>query len=337
MRGSHHVDVDGVNIPGIIPAGAGLTRPVLPSPLCQRDHPRGCGAHYHTERNELPIVGSSPRVRGSRSSICTMTRLIGIIPAGAGLTTFRPIEYHLYRDHPRGCGAHPLLGDDFPLLQGSSPRVRGSPADWRCHPAGCGIIPAGAGLTTDQGRALGRGWDHPRGCGAHGAVSGAGEPLVGSSPRVRGSRRGGLQDGGSHGIIPAGAGLTSASLGFGSSDGDHPRGCGAHAEKDLGIAPGEGSSPRVRGSLCQWEGLERRTGIIPAGAGLTGSPMTKSCWRRDHPRGCGAHTAELASAIVKTGSSPRVRGSPRRGHKEQLHAGIIPAGAGLTVTILWRG
>ena len=92
---------------------------------------------------------------------------------------------------------------------------------------------------------------------------------MGSSPRVRGSLLLEPQLVLLHGIIPAGAGLTGV---FGlpsKADRDHPRGCGAHEMQKAKETGNPGSSPRVRGSPQQDINLVRRTGIIPAGAGLT--------------------------------------------------------------------
>ena len=51
---------------------------------------------------------------------------------------------------------------------------------------------------------------------------------------------------------------------------------------------------------------------------------------RDHPRGCGAHASRGWSTASRQGSSPRVRGSPKKLSPNTFNAGIIPAGAGLT-------
>ena len=75
-----------------------------------RDHPRGCGAHKMPLRWPTGAMGSSPRVRGSQKwkkfSLCRD----GIIPAGAGLTLTPILTLALFRDHPRGCGAHVMTG-----------------------------------------------------------------------------------------------------------------------------------------------------------------------------------------------------------------------------------
>ena len=55
-----------------------------------------------------------------------MKQVVGIIPAGAGLTGSRLVTSATARDHPRGCGAHQFADDNLRHIAGSSPRVRGS-------------------------------------------------------------------------------------------------------------------------------------------------------------------------------------------------------------------
>ena len=147
VRGSHTLGEGRCFWLGIIPAGAGLTRPRPLISRATRDHPRGCGAHVFSSPADIGGWGSSPRVRGSRFQPSVLPALPGIIPAGAGLTNVRTLYTLPYWDHPRGCGAHLNSQLKESHTAGSSPRVRGSR-----HGAGHpgqedGIIPAGAGLT----------------------------------------------------------------------------------------------------------------------------------------------------------------------------------------------
>ena len=180
------------------------------SPSCW-DHPRGCGAH-DTKRNvTLSSKGSSPRVRGSPCVDIDDALLRGIIPAGAGLTQSISHTRRGCKDHPRGCGAHDWLRMATCRTSGSSPRVRGSRIRDGRADRRLGIIPAGAGLTAVSARTTLSTWDHPRGCGAHCSSSSSIAVCLGSSPRVRGSHGLWLTIDRKHGIIPAGAGLTSYS------------------------------------------------------------------------------------------------------------------------------
>ena len=194
----------------------------------------------------------------------------------------------------------------------------------------CGIIPAGAGLTVPSTLNGTYSGDHPRGCGAHYVYGLHFLHGLGSSPRVRGSLAIIIVGNSPVGIIPAGAGLTFSASRRSLRNRDHPRGCGAHAFLTARKKFSEGSSPRVRGSQSNDRTTDPSMGIIPAGAGLTSMALRRQKWRRDHPRGCGAHMIGRPRIIWKRGSSPRVRGS----HAELLQPldaeGIIPAGAGLT-------
>ena len=70
--------------------------------------------------------------------------------------------------------------------------------------------------------------------------------------------------------------------------------------------------------------------IIPARAGQTAEPSrTRSPWP-DHPRACGANSAGHGVEVAGGGSSPRVRGKPRRDRQGRTNRRIIPARAGQT-------
>ena len=88
----------------------------------------------------------------------------------------------------------------------------------------------------------------------------------------------------------------------------------------------------MRGSPRSEVGYGGADGIIPAGAGLTRAGGIFPVRQWDHPRGCGAHAATILIATMYQGSSPRVRGSPCCHSPDGRNMGIIPAGAGLTVS-----
>ena len=132
------------------------------------------------------------------------------------------------------------------------------------------------------------------------------------------------------GIIPAYAGNT-AQLQLGVQDArDHPRVCGEHFKAGSSTVNAQGSSPRMRGT--PWLGGERegRLRIIPAYAGNTGFHEHVIGIKRDHPRVCGEHLNQLAPAVNKAGSSPRMRGTLSLVLAHLPLGGIIPAYAGNT-------
>ena len=91
-----------------------------------------------------------------------------------------------------------------------------------------------------------------------------------------------------------------------------------------------GSSPRMRGTHIFRSISNDRTGIIPAYAGNTDCQAPRGACFRDHPRVCGEHVLLILGIIVKRGSSPRMRGTPKNRFSDSTPHGIIPAYAGNT-------
>ena len=132
-----------------------------------------------------------------------------------------------------------------------------------------GIIPAHAGLTQASRCRMGHCWDHPRACGAHRGWPQRWKIYMGSSPRMRGSPCQRIGATSLDGIIPAHAGLTQPLSLELTENRDHPRACGAHLTTGTLKDKGQGSSPRMRGSLYFIISRKEVLGIIPAHAGLT--------------------------------------------------------------------
>ena len=65
--------------------------------------------------------------------------------------------------------------------------------------------------------------------------------------------------------------------------------CGEHAVDRTFDIVNQGSSPHVRGALCQAKERRGLLGIIPACAGSTQLDMRAVFHVRDHPRMCGEH------------------------------------------------
>ena len=154
----------------------------------------------------------------------------------------------------------------------------------------------------------------------------------GSSPHVRGARRGDLRDFLNLGIIPACTGSTSASGESFTRLRDHPRMYGEHYDLTSLSCFCEGSSPHVRGARVELHNVGIVAGIIPACTGSTRS-LTLTPWRRwDHPRMYGEHSSALRDARLTAGSSPHVRGAPNDATLALNPLGIIPACTGSTKT-----
>ena len=132
---------------GIIPACARNTARRRRSRACPWDHPRVCGEHLTIPRPSFPLMGSSPRVRGTHFNRAREGRVFGIIPACAGNTCRRWRRSAAPWDHPRVCGEHFAMYQLGGWLSGSSPRVRGTPVLVVRDFDALGIIPACAGNT----------------------------------------------------------------------------------------------------------------------------------------------------------------------------------------------
>ena len=107
MRGTQCSRLQKPSQGGIIPAHAGNTQVaqlVRPFP---RDHPRTCGEHFRDLQTAWGGLGSSPHMRGTRSTAHRTRCRTGIIPAHAGNTA------------GRGANRKPN--------RGSSPHMRGTP------------------------------------------------------------------------------------------------------------------------------------------------------------------------------------------------------------------
>ena len=295
----------------IIPARAGNTRWPASSPRRGGDHPRVCGEHLNAVAGGNADTGSSPRVRGTPSSVTGLTSLSRIIPACAGNTRKVHDRGRNHRDHPHVCGEHRSLIRIVQERLGSSPRVRGTRLSNPLDVVVVGIIPACAGNTLRTRRRCVSSWDHPRVCGEHGWWANESCVVQGSSPRVRGTRTSSRIYGRVRGIIPACAGNTEGLNVHLHLRRDHPRVCGEHNGKIPSGAGMLGSSPRARGTQARLGRGDGVDGIIPACAGNTEGLNVHLHLRRDHPRVCGEHATSMSSVNGAVGSSPRVRGTQR--------------------------
>ena len=207
-RGARDIDPLTRSEHGIIPAGAGRTRPRSASRPGTTDHPRWRGAHGPRSSWRCRRGGSSPLARGARDLEPEEGARGRIIPAGAGRTCPPRARATCARDHPRWRGAHFAQWRFLDPTAGSSPLARGARARLDEGARAEGIIPAGAGRTRSGRRGCRRGRDHPRWRGAHPDFSEHFSAREGSSPLARGAPAHPSPAWSPQGIIPAGAGRT---------------------------------------------------------------------------------------------------------------------------------
>ena len=111
---------------------------------------------------------------------------------------------------------------------------------------------------------------------------------------------------------------------------DHPRERGEHVNAPTFRSLRSASSPRARGTRCQFDACEGGGRIIPASAGNTTCPDRPETAPPDHPRERGEHVSLPTSNIASFGSSPRARGTPATRDRAGFGLRIIPASAGNT-------
>ena len=91
-----------------------------------------------------------------------------------------------------------------------------------------------------------------------------------------------------------------------------------------------GSSPRGRGTPSERPTWPRVRRFVPALAGNTPPPPSRTCATPVHPRVGGEHICSIASPCARVGSSPRGRGTPVPHGLRRVHQRFIPAWAGNT-------
>ncbi len=172
-----------------IPAGAGNAPSWSLSSALASVHPRGCGERAERWRPCVAHCGSSPRVRGTRARARSRPPNRRFIPAGAGNAADDLSDRASGAVHPRGCGERSCSVATPTPLGGSSPRVRGTLRLRSTSKPRRRFIPAGAGNAISRCSAMMERAVHPRGCGERSAEFCGSARTVGSSPRVRGTRR----------------------------------------------------------------------------------------------------------------------------------------------------
>ena len=193
------------------------------------------------------------------------------------------------------------------------------------------LIPAYAGNTGQYRRVHIFHPAHPRVCGEHLFKNTLGARIRGSSPRMRGTLCRVVRNRIHGRLIPAYAGNTGITAAFTAWSTAHPRVCGEHVSKAGAVAPGFGSSPRMRGTRTRQRRTGRKVRLIPAYAGNTVHVITHGYSPSAHPRVCGEHWTIPAGSYFPPGSSPRMRGTLVQEHPRRAHSRLIPAYAGNTV------
>ena len=268
-------------------------------------HPRVCGELNNTGIFLWRDNGSSPRVRGTPPRIALNLAPTRFIPACAGNSVVNPLSHHWQAVHPRVCGELAVRALAILTCAGSSPRVRGTPIGVERGVGPGRFIPACAGnshlaLVVWRPQAV-----HPRVCGELSSTQRLAHAAIGSSPRVRGTPR-------------AGGGVSTACS-------VHPRVCGelALCHQDAPIV--FGSSPRVRGTRWSNSSAPASSTVHPRVCGELPESVARHAHRRRFIPACAGNSeASMGAWRSRRGSSPRVRGTPRRLGRALASATVHP-------------
>ena len=333
-----------------IPACAGNSQERhLDEPLAAV-HPRVCGELTMRGTSAWCLLGSSPRVRGTHAMLSPSKANDRVHPRVCG----ELLRGFAMRRHARWF---------IPACAGNSrPRCGRWPPP-AVHPRVCGeldrpaarrgafrrFIPACAGNSACPSSSARTSPVHPRVCGELLQLQRMVQRQPGSSPRVRGTRNVRVAADEHLRFIPACAGNSNAAGGpAGVTAGSSPRVRGtlevsgpplarprfipACAGNSLVATPcgrARAVHPRVCGELL----AARRRGargrrFIPACAGNSRTAQDQARRAAVHPRVCGELVAANARIYSDLGSSPRVRGTPRRPRRGDPRRRFIPACAG---------
>ena len=101
-------------------------------------------------------------------------------------------------------------------------------------------------------------------------------------------------------------------------------------DRKAGLLPCDGSSPRLRGTHQRAAARDHRNRFIPAPAGNTLGVYADNGGNPVHPRACGEHPRPRITTPARTGSSPRLRGTPLPTRRPVPERRFIPAPAGNT-------
>ena len=209
VRGNPWATWSSIRRPGSIPACAGEPDMRSTRFALTRVYPRVCGGTAGLAFAALVHRGLSPRVRGNPERPALAKILHGSIPACAGEPHGNGFVVWHVRVYPRVCGGTSALSRLNSPAKGLSPRVRGNR---RLTPAGgrpYRSIPACAGEPIPFSPNISAKKVYPRVCGGTRTRPHSTVTMWGLSPRVRGNRVSGQDDGGIGGSIPACAGEPS--------------------------------------------------------------------------------------------------------------------------------
>ena len=145
MRGNRQIVAKSTSTGRSIPACAGEPLLLLGCNRADGVYPRVCGGTCGLTQAVLWAEGLSPRVRGNRMMLPTVSDSERSIPACAGEPLSHRAVVGKHQVYPRVCGGTLLSCMEPFAVSGLSPRVRGNLSLLISFFLSCGSIPACAG------------------------------------------------------------------------------------------------------------------------------------------------------------------------------------------------
>ena len=251
-----------------------------------------------------------------------------VIPAWAGnrrqIYQSRPLK----PGHPRVGGEQAALVAPTATVPGSSPRGRGTAALADRHLEAFRVIPAWAGNRPSSSRLSPYCPGHPRVGGEQVRDRSMFWRNTGSSPRGRGT---GCSAGSCEPpwrVIPAWAGNSPERRHGCGCHAGHPRVGGEQMAASISASGATGSSPRGRGTGLVGKPAEIGRRVIPAWAGNSVRDPSNTMETPGHPRVGGEQLSCQRPVMIRTGSSPRGRGTDVNARRKLDALRVIPAWAG---------
>ena len=171
------------------------------------------------------------------------------------------------------------------------------------------FIPTHVGNTFAQSARLLSPAVHPHACGEHHQCLSQARWVIGSSPRMWGTRALSPAAQLIARFIPTHVGNTGEQVSAPTPEAVHPHACGEHRRAGFFLQSGYGSSPRMWGTLSPGEEMRQFERFIPTHVGNTLPLCAVLLPRPVHPHACGEHVLIQHQNVLHFGSSPRMWGT----------------------------
>ncbi len=283
------------------------------------------------------MSGSSPRMWGTLTFLSVAQTGRRFIPTHVGNTPKPTCRFHLISVHPHACGEHLHFTNAITPPRGSSPRMWGTLRRIAGGAAAGRFIPTHVGNTVVKLARVNPSPVHPHACGEHVRVLCRTISVLGSSPRMWGTRGFPWLDRLTPRFIPTHVGNTEGRALRRARVLVHPHACGEHLGAQASIISAAGSSPRMWGTHLQLDEQLMETRFIPTHVGNTSSKLTPRLWLTVHPHACGEHVFASLHPAEAVGSSPRMWGTQYFLPAFSCRCRFIPTHVGNTTPSLETG